>query len=74
MRNKVLLPLNELERDRTRHELDALFGKEVLGLPESFLATGGPVDLLRRKLASEPSIRGGKSDEDDEGDEGDEGD
>jgi len=32
----------------------------VLGLPESIVAPDGPIDLIRRKLAREPQIHGGK--------------
>ncbi len=57
---KPMLPFNELDLDPVRRELDERFGREVLGLPEPILAADGPLDLLRRKLASEPSIHGGK--------------
>ena len=33
---------------------------DVLGLPESLCADGGPLETLRRKLAAEPQIHGGK--------------
>ena len=42
---------------------EALDGRlliDVLGLPESLCAENGPLDLLRRKLAREPQIHGGK--------------
>ena len=32
----------------------------MLGLPEAVTAPGGPLELLRMKLACEPSIKGGK--------------
>ena len=35
---------------------------DVLGLPESLVDAGGPIDLLRRKLACKPQIHGGKTD------------
>lgn len=60
MCHKRLLPIHEIDRDPTRKELDQKFGREVLGLPQSLLASGGPVDALRMKLAQEPSIRGNK--------------
>lgn len=50
----VLLPIHEIDKDATRKELDERFGQEVLGLPESML------EVLRMKLAQEPSIRGNK--------------
>lgn len=60
MCDKPLKPIHEIDNDPVRHELDERFGKEVLGLPESLLAPDGPLDLVRKKLAREPSIRGGK--------------
>jgi hypothetical protein len=59
--NRDLLPVYRLDEDLVRQELDARFGTEVLDLHGSLFAAGGPVDLLRRKLAAEPSIRGNKS-------------
>lgn len=58
---KPLRPVNEIDRDPVRALLDKRFCCEVLGLPESVADEGGPLDLLRRKLAREPSIRGKKS-------------
>jgi hypothetical protein len=55
-----LLPVHELDKDPTRQKLDTRLALEVLGLPVSFVQTGGPLDLTRMKLAQEPSIRGGK--------------
>lgn len=52
-----LKPLHELESDENRKTLDRRFYGEVLGLPESIL---GPLNVLRRKLSREPSIRGSK--------------
>ncbi len=52
-----LKPLHELDQDENRKTLDRRFYCEVLGLPESILA---PLDVLRRKLSREPSIRGSK--------------
>jgi hypothetical protein len=57
---KPLLPLHQIDKDTVRHELDEQFGREVLGLPASLFAPGGPLELLRMKLAQEPSIRGNK--------------
>lgn len=59
--NKPLLVAHQLDEDAVRHELDEKFGTQVLGLPPDLFAVGGPVDLLRRKLANEPSIRGNKA-------------
>ncbi len=55
-----LKPLHELDIDENRKTLDRRFYGEVLGLPESILADGGPLDILRQKLCQEPSIRGSK--------------
>jgi hypothetical protein len=55
-----LLPMNEIEKDATRANLDAQFFVKVLGLPQSFVDANGPLSLLRRKLALEPSVAGQK--------------
>ncbi|MYE25758.1 MAG: hypothetical protein F4X87_00785 [Chloroflexi bacterium] len=55
-----LKPLHELDIDENRKTLDRRFYGEVLGLPDSILADGGPLDILRQKLSREPSIRGSK--------------
>ena len=60
MSEQPLLPLHELDRDPIRKELDEAFARNVLKLPESILASGGPLELLRAKLSQEPSIRGSK--------------
>ena len=56
-----LLAAYRLDADLVRRELDERFGTEILGLRRTIFADGGPVDLLRRKLAAEPSVRGDKS-------------
>ena len=58
MRDLTFLPANEAYRDNTRKELDYRVLIELLGLPESILE---PLDLLRLKWCSEPSVHGGKS-------------
>ncbi len=60
MNQLPLKPLHELDIDDNRKTLDRRFYGEVLGLPDSILADGGPLDILRRKLCREPSIRGSK--------------
>ena len=60
MAGKNLLPIYRLHEDPVRRDLDARFGREILGLPVSLFADGGPIDLLRQKLAAEPSVRGNK--------------
>ena len=56
-----LQPLHNLATDANRHELDRRFLTECLGFDPAIVAAGGPLDLLRQKLAAEPSIRGGKA-------------
>ncbi|MCY4070524.1 MAG: hypothetical protein OXG60_04455 [Chloroflexi bacterium] len=60
MKDMPLKPIHELDIDENRKTLDRRFYSEVLGLPESILADGGPLDILRKKLCREPSIRGSK--------------
>lgn len=57
MRERTFLPANEAYRDTTRQELDHRVLIEVLELPESVLE---PLELLRHKWCSEPSVHGGK--------------
>jgi hypothetical protein len=40
--------------------MDEKFARDVLGLATSFFSAGGPLELLRMKLAREPSIHGHK--------------
>lgn len=58
--DRELLAAHQLDEDPVRHELDERFGRDVLGFPPALFVAGGGIDLLRRKLAIEPSIRGGK--------------
>ena len=60
MSKQPLLPLHEIDRDPVRKKLDEAFARNVLKLPESILTSGGPLELLRKKLSREPSIRGSK--------------
>lgn len=55
-----LLPLNEIDRDLVRHEIDHQFAQSVLRLPKALIESDGPLQSLREKLAQEPSIRGSK--------------
>ncbi len=57
MRDSQFLPANEAYRDNTRKELDHRVLIDMLGLPESILE---PLNLLRLKWCSEPSVHGGK--------------
>ncbi|MCY4022203.1 MAG: hypothetical protein OXF32_02015 [Anaerolineaceae bacterium] len=60
MKHCPMLPVNQIDEDRVRAELDRRLLTEVLGLPAELCAKDGPMALLRRKLAAEPSIHGGK--------------
>ena len=60
MNQMPLRPLHELDQDENRKTLDRRFYGEALGLDDSILADGGPLDILRQKLCREPSIRGSK--------------
>jgi hypothetical protein len=55
-----LRPFHEIDIDVVRHELDRVFFVDVLGLNPNLLSQDGAIVLLRRKLAHEPSIHGGK--------------
>jgi hypothetical protein len=59
--NSKLLPAHQLDKDPVRRQLDESFSREVLGLPQSICDLDGPLQLLRMKLAGEPSVRGQKS-------------
>ncbi len=54
------LPFDQIDEDPARAKLDHAILVDVLGLPESLVAPDGPIDLIRRKLAREPQIHGGK--------------
>lgn len=60
MSDQDLLPLHEIDIDASRRKLDNEFAVKVLGLSTPFFNSGGPLELLRMKLAKEPSIRGYK--------------
>ena len=60
MRGLRFLPFDQIDEDPARAELDRRLLVDVLGLPESLCDENGPVDVLRRKLAREPQIHGGK--------------
>ena len=60
MKHCPMLPVNQIDEDPVRAELDRRLLTEVLGLPAELCAPDGPMALLRRKLAAEPSIHGGK--------------
>ena len=54
------LPFDQIDEDPARARLDRAILVDVLGLPASLVAADGPIDLIRRKLAREPQIHGGK--------------
>ena len=58
LRDAEFLPANEAYRDDRRKELDRRVLTEMLGLNASILE---PLDLLRLKWCSEPSVHGDKS-------------
>jgi hypothetical protein len=61
MSGEPLLPLHEIDTDLVRRELDEKFARNVLGLAASIVTPGGALELLRMKMAREPSIRGAKA-------------
>lgn len=60
LKHKELRPVNEIALDAVRAEIDNRLATEVLGFPPELAAADGPLALLRRKLALEPSIAGTK--------------
>ena len=60
LQDRRFLPFDQIDEDPARAELDRRLLVDVLGLPESLCEQGGTMDLLRRKLAAEPQIHGGK--------------
>lgn len=54
------LPFDQIDEDPARAELDRRLIIDVLRLPGWLCDPDGPIDLLRRKLAREPQIHGGK--------------
>ncbi len=60
LRTRQFLPFDQIDEDEARAELDRALLVDVLGLPDSLCEPDGPMALLRRKLAAEPQIHGGK--------------
>ena len=60
LHDRQFLPFDQIDEDEARAELDRALVVDVLGLPASLCEPDGPLDLLRRKLAAEPQIHGGK--------------
>ena len=60
LRERPLLPINQIDEDAARAEIDRRLIVDVLGLDAGLARPDGPIDLLRRKLAAEPQIAGKK--------------
>lgn len=60
LRDERFLPFDQIDEDPVRAKLDRTILVNVLNLPGSLVEPGGPIDLIRRKLAREPQIHGGK--------------
>ena len=60
LKNFHFLPFDQIDEDAARSELDRRLLVDVLHLPGGLVQPGGPMELLRRKLAHEPQIHGGK--------------
>ena len=60
LQNRRFLPFDQIDEDFAREELDRRLLVDVLQLPEWLADPEGPLDLLRRKLAHEPQVHGGK--------------
>lgn len=61
IKHQPLLPFHRIAEDPVRRQIDRFFCKEILLLDSPISEKDGPLDLLRKKLSAEPSIRGGKS-------------
>jgi hypothetical protein len=57
---KRLLPFDQMNEDPVRAEIDEALLVDVLGLSQALCDRGGPMDLVRQKLATEPQIHGNK--------------
>lgn len=60
LRCKCFLPVHRLPDDRARADLDVGLLGNILGWPRGWFEVHGPLDLVRRKLAAEPSVHGHK--------------
>ena len=58
LKYKRMLPVNECDHDRVRHDLDTYLLTEVLGIKDLGVLTA--MQTLREMLCAEPSIHGGK--------------
>lgn len=60
LRRQRFLPIHKLPDDKARADLDAGLLGGVLGWPAGWFGPYGVMELLRRKLAAEPSVHGHK--------------
>ena len=60
LKHRRFLPFDQIDEDVARSELDRRLIVDVLRLPEMLVNPEGPLELIRRKLAREPQIHGGK--------------
>jgi hypothetical protein len=60
VKDRRFLPLDQLDEEEARADLDRRLLVTVLGLPESLCEPNGAMERLRRKLSVEPQITGGK--------------
>lgn len=60
IKDKHLKPIHQIAQDPIRNEIDCGFYVDVLGIEAPILGGHGPLDILKRKMAQEPSIRGSK--------------
>ena len=58
LQGRRFLPLDQIDEDESRANLDRCLIEEVLGLPSELCEPGGPLERLRAKLAQEPQIHG----------------
>ena len=54
------LPFDQIDEDEARAELDRRLIVDVLGLSQTLCGPSGPIERLRRKLATEPQIHSNK--------------
>lgn len=54
------LPFDQIDEDKSREELDRVILLDVLGLSSELCDDGGPLSLIRKKIAGEPQIRSDK--------------
>jgi len=54
------LPFDQIDEDEPRAELDRRLLVDVFGLDPALCVAGGPMERLRRKLATEPQIHSDK--------------